>query len=324
MFYWTDFDTRFNQFRAAGVAIRGIRVVDAPAWIVRSDCLDLLQRALVDFCPPRANMDWYTRAFGRALAQHYGPASPFGIDRVAFWNEPNLSDNWGDPPRWDSPEARANAARQYSDRLGAFSFGVEEGDGPAEDVMNVDAGEIAAGSAEADKNANGVGPWASEFTRYNYAQGHDRWYEVLVIHAYSEFGRQIPEKVLNHRQLPGVSAVGVGEFAWGAGGSQQNNYRCAGSEGIQASRFAGAIDSIRTSSVPIHHLVHFSVLDNRRAAASKCPTPYYDVANSAGNEVRKYMNSFGLYRRSRDGTTTGFDPETMARPLRDEFRAAMR
>lgn len=333
---WSFFDTRYRGFLDnAGVEIRSIRVVDAPAWAITTDCLALAQRdpPRIDFCPPKAPADPALADFGEALARHYGPGTEFDVERTAFWNEPNFAKNWGvftSTGGWGTGDAGAQArkvgARRYSERMAAFSYGVEIGDGSGQDVMKVDAGEIAAGSAEGEQNANGVGPWVDEFTRYSHANNRDRWYDVLVIHAYSEYGRQIPKKVYNHKLLPGVTAVGVGEFAWGAG-SRPDNYRCVGSEGNQMSRFRGAMTEVRQASVGIHHLVYFSVLDNERQAPAVCPDAqgptnpggYYTGSN------KDNMNTFGLYRRPSDGSLVNFGPAAdFRRPVGDEFRATMR
>lgn len=304
---WAYHDAVFSEFLLAGVGIRTLRVVDAPSWAATNDCRDDAQRETVSKCPPRADVDPKLRAFTRAVASRYGPGTPYGVDRLAFWNEPNTPENWGAPTPGSDDVAKARAHR-YSDRLAAFSVAATN----AKPQIKVDAGEIAAGG---QAGSNGARPWAVDFTRYNTDQSRNDRYEMLAIHPYSEFASQIPTKVANYRALPGVNQVAVTEVAWGIDERPDRKWKCTSSDAVQATRLEALIDAVRTTDVPIARLVWFSVVDNRKGKGTKCQAGHYDPV------VRDEMNSFGLFKRPSSGQINAFS-EAIARPLRQAFVGA--
>jgi len=161
--------------------------------------------------------------------------------------------------------------------------------------------------------------WATYFTNYNHNhysipnQDRDANYDVLTIHAYSEFPGQIPEKVRSYRNLDGVGPVGVTEFAWGVG---TGGFRCVDTGEDQKTHFNSTVDEVTGSHVPVQRLVWFSVIDNAKNKEAKCPdnTGYYTGADKAN------VNTYGLYKRAQDGSLPSFGAGTPARKLRNAFR----
>jgi hypothetical protein len=304
---WTYHDAVFNEFVAAGVALRTLRVVDAPSWAATQECRDLAARGAVSKCPPRADVDPKLRAFARAVAVRYGPGTTYDVDRLAFWNEPNTPENWGASQPGNADAARARAHR-YSDRLAAFSAAATS----AKPQIKIDAGEVAAGGP-ADRN--GARPWAVDFARYNTDQNRADRFEMFTIHPYSQFASQIPLKVASYRELPGVNQVAVTELAWGVDESADRHWKCTSADAAQATRFESLMDAVVTTDVPIARLVWFSAVDNRKGEGSKCSTQHYDAT------IRDQMNTFGLFKRPASGQIDTFS-QAIPRPLSHAFAAA--
>lgn len=311
-YQWGEYETAFAAYRDAGIRIRTVRVTDAPKWAASDECVSLAATGDVKLCPPTLTHAGALQALAQAVASHFGPASTYDVERLAFWNEPNLPRNWGtDEDRWGDkgPHAERLAAERYSDLLVRFHQGTIAGD-PA---VKVDAGEIAAGSTQ--QKGNGARTWAEKFTAYNTARGRNGRYNVLTIHPYSEFGGQIPAKVANYKALPGVAAVGVTEFAWGV--SDAERFKCVLSDGGQVNRFQTTLTEVRQAPVGVHRLAWFSVIDNPKSAGSKCP----DNSEHYLPAVRNQMNTYGLFKRRPDGLIDSVS-EATHRLLRVAFRNA--
>jgi len=321
---WSSFDRVFEKYGpgSAGVniPIKSLRIVDAPVWAADPTCVTNAQQNLVKMCSPLAVRDPDLSAFAAAVAQRYGPSNPanqnYSIARLVFWNEPNVPKNWGATEKGTKEQEQARA-HDYSDRLVAFHAGAGQGDSE----IKVDAGEIAAGSPSTGDplKDSQVRDWATYFTNYNSSHpnpdgtSRNGNYNVLTIHAYSQIPGQIPDKVNSYRGLDGVGSVGVTEFAWGAG---KGGFRCVG-EGTQAIKFNRTVELVQGSDVPpVHRLVWFTVIDNSKKGAAKCPddTGYYDA------DVKDNINTYGLYKRAPGGALPSFGAATPPRPLRDAFR----
>jgi hypothetical protein len=313
------------------IPIRSMKVVDAPDWAVGAGCEALAQKPNpeVKKCPPLPVRDSELRAFAAAVADRYGPNSAFGIPRISFWNEPNLWENWGAEDRLDGNGQRGRA-EHYSDRLAVFEAGATSPTGDA--GINVDAGEVAAGGTVA--RGNGVREWATYFADYNHETypdqvnpSRDRNYDVFAIHPYSEAPWQIAAKVRQYRALPGVGPVSVTEFGWAVtNDSITGGYKCVPSEATQATKFSDTVAAVRASDVPVQSLGVFNLVDAKKVGPP-CPDGawYNEVEASgpyAGQPADDYNNSYGLYRRNRNGTLTGFVPPERARLLRDAFAGA--
>ncbi|UJA21243.1 hypothetical protein HJD18_14155 [Thermoleophilia bacterium SCSIO 60948] len=299
-YQWEAYDEEFDAYVDAGIPIRTVRVLDAPEWAIDQDCIDLVEDTDVTMCPPVFEHYNDFKDFSEDLAEHYGSASRFTIDRFALWNEPNTAENWGvdsDPPDDREPlSSIQDRADAYSDLLARFHNGLDAGD-PG---VSVDAGELAAGG----ETKNGTRRWTDRFAAYNSNEGRDDNFDVLTIHAYSETPDQVPEKVRSHRDLPGVTAVGVTEVAWGIANesSAQGRWKCVSSNLAQRNRLVDLMDEVHATRVPIHRVAWFSVIDNKKAVAPgesvKCP----DNSGYYANNVRDGINTFGLFKRQPDGS----------------------
>lgn len=312
---WSAYDAVMNPYMnqgEQGVPILSLKVVDAPKWAVYPGCVDLAQQGRVKKCPPQADAGGDLWAFGKALAEHYGPSDVAGtgytIPRVSFWNEPNLPDNWGDPTAGGVSEQRGRAAR-YSDRLTEFSRGAVAGDG----AIKVDAGEVAAGGTQ--EKGNGVRVWAKYFSDYTAEKERGDTFDQFTIHAYSEVATQVVKKVNSYRALPRIAAVGVSEFGWAVG---SGGWKCAASQEEQRTKFNNVVDDVTGSEVAVGRLVWFNLLDNRKGDGTKCPdnSAHYDSA------VRSTQNTFGLYKADSNGGLQSFSPSTHSRLLAAAFRNA--
>ncbi len=342
-FNWEPYDDVIQAYQARGTTVRSIKVIDPPAELVYggadpenpTGCLADAQNpdTGVKMCPPKPESDPYLTQFAKALAQHYGPGSAYGIPSVSFWNEPNLAEQWG--AQKNDPNRQGRAER-YSDRLTAFHDGVMQGQLPGHPEMEVDAGEVAAGGSFA--KGNGPRQWAKFFAKYNHLKYPDQTpgangdsnYDVLTIHAYSELPRQIPQKVYNYQNnpddLPGVTEVGVSEFGWGLRDPNSNGgWRCVTWSGTpnssaQATNLHNTLDKFREQDVSVNSLTWFNLMDSVKPVppGSPCPDQVSYDASAA-----QAVNTFGLYRRDRDGHLSNFSTQDHARrELLDEFRAA--
>lgn len=312
---WRDYEQAITEFRGRGVDVRTLRVLDTPDWASADECETQVEKGNAVMCPPMASRDPELQAFASALAKHFGPSNKEGtgyfVDRLSFWNEPNYAKNWGAATQGD----RTQRARRYSDRLLAFHAGAtspQQGD----QAIKIDAGEVASGSkTPANGGTNAPEPWAEDFTDYNSDMGRNDRYNVLTIHAYSESTWQIPAKVDNYLVLRGVDSVGVTEVGWAVSASS-GNYKCVPSETAQASRFSNLMSDVRSTPVRIHRVAWFNLLDNRKGELPRCPDRQWYNVNDAWGDT----NSYGLFKRLRDGTLSSF-ADASARPLKDEYIA---
>lgn len=313
-YHWEAYDAVVDHYRAAGVPIRSLKVVDAPKWAARPTCVDNAARSWSDikWCPPRPERETELRNFAKAAALHYGPGG-YGISRISFWNEPNLAENWG-RERYTSPAQRQADAQEYSDLLQAFYVAAKA----VNPDIKIDAGEIAAGGSEA--MGDGVRSWAKHFAVYNQSRTN---FDELTIHAYSEYPVQIPRKVANYLALPGVPRVGVSEFGWAVrSAGTPNSWRCVNSEtgeGSQKATFNNVVTRVWESTTTVRRLVWFNLVDNPKEGPPCRDEAWYNLPPPSGGEIAgKSTNTFGLFKRRRDGTLPSFADAT-ARPLRAAF-----
>lgn len=318
-YHWDAYDAIIDRYRAAGVPVRSLKVVDAPKWAARPTCVDNAARSWSDikWCPPRPERETELRNFAKAAALHYGPGG-YGIPRVSFWNEPNLADNWGREKYADDPD-RARAQRQadaqeYSDVLQAFYTAAKAVNAD----LKIDAGEIAAGGSLA--KGDGARTWAKYFANYNQNRTN---FDELTIHAYSGMPAQIPRKVANYLALPGVARVGVSEFGWAVRSpGTPVSWRCVNSEtgdGSQKATFNNVVTRIWESTTTVRRLVWFNLVDNPKDGPPCRDEAWYNQVPPSGGEIAgKSTNTFGLFKRRRDGTLASFADAT-ARPLRAAF-----
>ncbi len=332
---WGKFDGRFRDFTDNGVQIRTLRIANAPDWAVEGQsCPTSLNGRKVNMCPPSPDHYQDLRDFARDAARRYGPASSFNVRRFALWNEPNLITNWG-----GSLYIYRNA-HQYSDMLQYFRDGI---DAPRGDpAVKVDAGEVAAGSASSlDGGSDLARAWARYFAAYTDRQERDSDYDDLTIHAYSEDPAQIPAKIFNYAQLPGVDGrVSVTEFGWAAGTPSPANtdqqWKCATAQ-EQAAKFTAAVQDVRamdSAEATVHRLVWFSAVDNEPDLLRHTPkclddTGRYDSVDPScqtqpfpPGEVRCVTNTFGLFMLAPDGSLDS-PAEACARPVEAAFVAAV-
>lgn len=318
VYNWQLLDQKLAAFASAGVPVKTLRVVEAPNWATTETCKGLVRDGFVILCPPPASKEPDIRSFAAALARRYGPTDNLGsayeVERLSFWNEPNVPRNWG-AKDWGSKAAEAARAETYSDRLVPFYGGAKSQSGDS--GIKIDAGEVAAGSFQLNsqgEGGNGVRMWADAFARYNRSKNRDN-FDVFTIHPYSEWAGQIPRKVENYRDLLNGNPVGVTEFAWGVSDSQ--HWKCAASEAQQAAKFEEAVRLVREASVAIHRLVWFSTIDNQidKDRDVKCKSGYYD------STIRNRTNTFGLYKRTPLGE---FPAPLQPRSLRNSYRAVQR
>ena len=312
---WDAYEEVFDRFRAAGVPIESVKIVDAPNWAVEPACKRLAQDrpAQVKRCPPQLAYDQDLREFAAAFASRYGSNSVYGIKRLSFWNEPNTSGNWGEL-KFDDNQERREAARQYSKLLTSFESGAKGGDA----AISVDAGEVAAGSRASD--GNGAGYWADFFTSYNHDTypkpagqgGGDRNYDRLAIHAYSQDPEQVRGKIRNYSALAGTPTVSVTEFGWSVTSRPQRDqvYKCVSSGGAQSTKFKDAVNMVQSGDVRTPALVYFSLMDGTKTD----PKCFEDAAYPG---LEPSLSTYGLYRRDANGGTS--NPTGRPRPIRDEF-----
>jgi Glycosyl hydrolase catalytic core len=304
---WSFYDTSFQEFLDEGIEVRSIRVIDAPLWAVGG------QTCVVAMCPPAVGKETALKTFVTAVADRYGPSSDFGVNRLAFWNEPNIPKNWGRNVAKYSDLSGAEQhqlPRRYSDLLTHFYDGAKLGD----DDVAIDAGEIASGSPQGQ---NGTRLWAEYFNDENPSStGPNANYDTLTIHAYSQFPSQISAKIDSYGELSDVNTVAVTEFGWAVG---SGGWRCVASEATQRQRFLDAVNDVRTNAhTQVGRLVWFSVIDNQpKGHPPKCidNTNYYDAATKAKT------NTYGLYKRGAQGQLGSFADAVARTPLRNAFRS---
>lgn len=327
-------DTLLQSYLRQGVDVRSIKLVDPPDWAVGEGCVQQARNSDVEKCPPLEAREFDLRQFARSAAQHYGPSNtaplPFGgydVDHLAFWNEPNKPGNWGATPIEGSQQVRAQA---YADRLNVFSNGAVSED-PA---IRVDAGEVAAGSCATGTdcdNPNGVNLWTREFATYNnnrYGDGNrdhaDPNYDVLTIHAYSEQPGQIPRKINSYGAKAGVAdRVAVTEFGWALStdAERADSWKCVFSSSDQAANLNSTMRGLMAAGAPeVRSVAWFNLLDAHKVGSSPatgtggggppCPDPtYYNQAWTGGGAnwpAGNVTNTYGLYRRDRDGVAPSY------------------
>ncbi|HYU60330.1 MAG TPA: glycosyl hydrolase, partial [Solirubrobacterales bacterium] len=316
-FDWEPFDTVIRAYQAAGVKVRSIKVLDAPKW-ANPDCADQVKANPdgpdnVKMCPPTPFHDDDLRQFAKAVARHYGPSNldgtGFKIQHVAFWNEPNLKQNWG--YRKGAGVTAHDLAQDYSGRLTVFYNAVNSTNDayPGDPSMTVDAGEIAAGGS-LDKG-DGPRKWATEFDSFN----HGNNYDVFTIHAYSQLPRQIPRKVSNYRQqMEGARHIGVTEFGWGLEDPAtytSGDWKCVTwdatgepSSSGQATYLTNTPQKFADPDKPVSvtSLTWFNLIDSKKGKVPPCPDKtWYSDGDAQGNAAWKSTNTLGLYRRDKNG-----------------------
>ena len=332
---WGKFDRRFQAYLDRGIEVKSLRITNAPDWAIvgAGGCPPSERR--VSMCPPSPEHYGALRSFARDAAHHYGPTfSRFDVKRFALWNEPNLANNWG-----GSPSTFRNA-HQYSDLLEFFHDGIASPRG--DPAVQIDAGEIAAGSASSlAGGSDEPRVWAHYFASYTDRKQRSLDYDQLTIHPYSEDPTQIPTKIFNYGILPGVDGrVSVTEFGWAEGTPSVENtdqqWKCATPQ-EQADKFTATVQDVRAmdeSEATVQQLIWFSAVDNQPDAqrhAPKClddtgryhtvdPTCQLDPAPDG--EVRCVTNTFGLYMVAPDGSLDS-PHDACARPVELAFIAAV-
>jgi hypothetical protein len=291
----SPFDDTVNALKAAGVDILTVRVVIPPEWAVKGgDCHTTA-------CPPTpAHYDDF-RAFVEAAIQRYGPGGSTGADiqHWSLWNEPNKAFEWGN--------RRTGTFKQYSNLLVQFHAAATA----ASDQVSVDAGEIAAGGANGQ---NAPRAWAKGLHRYSNSKGRDGDYDVVTIHAYSQRASDVAAKVRAYQRLFKGHPVAVTEFGWSVGASHgSGSWKCVPNEQTQATRFRNAVHAVQTSpgvgEVP--WLIWFAGIDDD-LADDPHPKPPKCRANSWYQpKVRKYIDSFGLYMRTQNGSASQLFPRAI-------------
>lgn len=174
----------------------------------------------------------------------------------------------------------------------------------------VDAGEIAAGD---NKPAN----WARKFTSYNAERGRNGNYDVLTLHAYSQFPEALAEKANDYGRLKGVEGIAISEFGWSVGKPNRDmrgagEYKCTTAKG-QRRRLRNAVVAVRRHTHGVRWLAWLHGVDKVGHKEAKCldDTGYYNRA------IKDNVFSYGLYKRDRDGSLD----ELVARPILGAFRA---
>ena len=318
-YQWEGTDAGLREFTSRGLRIDNLRLVDPPEWAT-GPCErtppGTPNNERISVCPvdPAAFEDFEDVV--RDVVVRYGPDGTSGVEAVSFslWNEPNKSKNWG------GEDNKVQMAREYSDLLSRFSTAALGPGGNPEVVIG--GGEIAAGTGGGGGKGRGVGRWARAFTSWSHSTGRDGDFATLNIHAYTELPRQLPQKVLAYSALPGGHPVAVSEFGWALRGPRNHSgWRCVDSEAAQARRLKRAVKAVRTK-VPkgrISRLVWFNGVDNVVASKPLIPCPDTDVPEASGGWYQSAgadgpdpmrINTFGLFRRGRDGGLSSPDQAT--------------